>query len=746
MKKSAVPAKRQARARVIELNGPAERVELLLLIFMAPLWGIIFPLIGLSVMLSNIYTGCLLMGVSFFCFLHFLHLNNNRFSFEEKGVRLPGVDHAVRSYEDLKNIYLESTTPLLLAVEFVPNKIGSTDDSQPGHPVLQLFEIQNLTEESARQLWSLFAMYLKSCSISMDVRDKLVNWRVMASKTHAPAPLLTDSQSGAGGGDQHHGLTTAREEHESQIARDLSLTIDLKPFDPLKTVGQYMVSYSDTFRNTWLSFWTIVAGVAYPVSISSIILTALKDHSLVSQATQGIAAGPITDPAVQETMNKSLSQSFQQILDLFGNHAGAIGLLLFTVFGIVKFLHYLNEPDSIFIDHLGVTTQKRTATGISPREHRSWKTLEAIRLLRPNQKSNSSRWTILFESREKDKLSIQIPFKALSTDRVRQQFIECLDTWGRNIEIDPALLQSLSPRNETSYTELWLNALTEAPQITAHTPHSVGLRLQSKDYQIESQLASGGQGVAYLARKVVEGEPGGVQVVLKETVLPIYVDEKARVRALARFEKDAKLLASLEHELIVKLEDFFVENNRAYLALEYIQGRTLKDKVEADGPLPEDEVRRLALLMADILSYLHERTPPVVHRDFTPDNLMLTEDGKIKLLDFDVAMEQSSFAQSNATIVGKQAYIPLEQFRGKPCVQSDIYALGATLTFLLTGQEPAALQSSHPREVSPNVSEELDQLISKATALELADRIASAAELRALLQGTPAPEEAAEVS
>ncbi|MBS1999267.1 MAG: serine/threonine protein kinase, partial [Cyanobacteria bacterium SZAS LIN-2] len=127
-------------------------------------------------------------------------------------------------------------------------------------------------------------------------------------------------------------------------------------------------------------------------------------------------------------------------------------------------------------------------------------------------------------------------------------------------------------------------------------------------------------------------------------------------------------------------------------------------------------------------------------------NLMLTEDGKIKLLDFDVAMEQSSFAQSNATIVGKQAYIPLEQFRGKPCVQSDIYALGATLTFLLTGQEPAALQSSHPREVNPNVSEELDQLISKATALELADRIASAAELRALLQGTPAPEEAAEVT
>ena len=744
MKKSAVPAKRQARARVIELNGPAERVELLLLIFMAPLWGIVFPLIGLSTLVSNIYTGGTLIGASFFCFLHFLHLNNSRFSFEEKGVRLPGVDHSVHPYANIKRIQMESLKPLILAVEFLPNNAVVTEGAAAPKPIVQLFEVQHLTEESAKQLWSLFAMYLKACTISMDVRDKFVNWRVLASGTLSGDKLATDQkfpdEIEKERQDEHK---QGSSDHESQIARDLSLLVDLKPFDPLKYIGQYMVSYSDTFRNTWLSFWTMIAGIAYPVCIYSTVINGLKER--MPEASKGISGSgtttigsfpnPLEQPISGDNMKQALEAGMHQVMDLFGNHWGAIGLGVLLVFVTIKFIQYLNEPDSIRIDYMGITTQKRTAAGVQPREHRGWKTLEAIHLIRPNEKSNSSRWTIVFEA-NKEKTDVAIPFKALSSDRVRQQFVECLATWGRNVAIDPALLEALAPRNETSYTELWLNALTEAPNLQAHMPHSVGLRLQSKDYQIESQLASGGQGVAYLARKIVDGEPTGAEVVLKETVLPIYVDEKARVKVLGRFEKDAKLLASLDHELIVKLEDFFVENNRAYLALEYISGKTLKEKVDSDGPMTEEEVRRLAIMMCDILIYLHGRTPPVVHRDFTPDNLMLTKDGKIKLLDFDVAMEQSSFSQANATIVGKQAYIPLEQFRGKPCPQSDIYALGATLTYLLTGEEPAALQASHPRESNGAVSEELDQLIARTTAVEVADRIETAQQLRDLLVGS----------
>lgn len=825
MKKSAGPVKRLARARTIELNGPAERVELLLLIFMAPLWGIVFPLIGLSTLFHS-YAGVILLGASFFCFLHFLHLNNSKFSFEEKGLRLPGVDHRLMPYTNLERIYLDKLSPLLLAVEFKPFWTPTSARSffmpwillkraqEEEEPIVQLFEVQHLTEESARQMWSLFASHLRSTNISLDVRNRLVNWRTQGGKNEpiklsaAPAIGITAAQAAPAdhvSARQRANISVVGEmasTRSSEIARDLSMLVELKPFDPIKLIGQYMVSYSDTFRKTWLTCWTIVAGFAYPISIATMLASPLVDRGVLS-TTQTQTATNVSQSFTDRfsTIGTDLTtMSKDSLMHLFGNHIGAIGLFILLYFAIYKFMSHLNDPDSMYIDYLGITTQKRRPDGVSPKEHRGWKSISAIHLLRPHEKSSSSRWSILFECLG-DKQNIEIPYKAFSSDRLRMQFIECLDTWGRGIEIDPQLLEALSPRGQASYTELWLSALSEAPKIDTLTPHSVGLQLQERAYEIERQLASGGQGVAYLARKLKTREAdaatqstanslpasqekqseevqelalkeesekagpednekgGGIQekaehtqpadraqyeqVVLKETVMPIYVDEKARAKALSRFERDAKLLASLNHPLIVRLEDFFVENNRAYLALEYIHGKTLKDKVESEGPLPEEEVRRLALMMVDILEYLHKRTPPVVHRDFTPDNLMLTNDGKIKLIDFDVALEQSSFAQTNATIVGKQAYIPLEQFRGKPSSQSDIYALGASLSFLLTGEEPAALQSSHPREFCPGLSEELDSIIARATAVEVAGRYESAGALRNDLLGKQAGIDAA---
>jgi serine/threonine protein kinase len=776
MKKSTAPVKRLARARIVELNGTAERVELLLLTFMAPLWGIVFPLIGLT-QLGN-YGGAVIICASLFCLLHFLHLNNDRFSFEEKGVRLPGVDNRVVPYANLERIYLKTASPPVLAIEYMPlsNIFPESKEREPG-----IFEIQHLTEENARELWSLFATHLKSCAISLDVRDKLINWRIQAGDQ---APLSIGPNVPSTRAIKGSPLPETGSTHNAEIARDLSMLLELKPFDPVKLVGQYMVSYSDTFKKTWLTCWSIVAAVAYPLTIASMVAIPLAEHHAIAGTVT--SAVPQTQMSITdwfsnygEQMTKVSQASIEQF---FGNHLGAIGLVVLLYFAITKFMRYANAPDSMFIDYLGITTEKRSAQGVKPLGHRSWKTIESIGLLRPTERSNSSRWSVVFGCGT-EKQPIAIPFKAFSSDRLRQQFIDCLDTWGRRIHIDPNLLEALAPRGQASYTELWLSALSAAPKIDELTPHSVGLRLQNRVYEIESQLASGGQGVAYLARKLkanvavkdaeaaasgektssekTSGEkisaPEAVeqagektdecslpqeiaageyeQVVLKETVLPIYVDNRARAKALARFERDAKLLASLEHPLIVKLEDFFVENNRAYLALEYIHGKTLKEKVDSEGPLEEEEVRRLALMMTDILDYLHNRTPQVVHRDFTPDNLMLTSEGQIKLIDFDVALEQSSFSQTNATIVGKQAYIPLEQFRGKPSSQSDIYALGATLYYLLTGEEPSALQSSRPKELRPEVSETLDDIIAKATAVDPGDRVQSAAALRQLLLG-----------
>src|SRR5262249_7553965 len=133
----------------------------------------------------------------------------------------------------------------------------------------------------------------------------------------------------------------------------------------------------------------------------------------------------------------------------------------------------------------------------------------------------------------------------------------------------------------------------------------------------------------------------------------------------------------------------------------------------------------------------HTMDPAIIHRDLTPDNLILQSDGIVKLVDFNVAHQLESSA--TATVVGKHAYIPPEQFRGKPTAQSDIYALGCTLHFLLTGQEPDPLTVSRPRLINANVSEELNHIIATCTSLDPTKRYSSAEEVKQALLHDDAP-------
>jgi serine/threonine-protein kinase len=236
-------------------------------------------------------------------------------------------------------------------------------------------------------------------------------------------------------------------------------------------------------------------------------------------------------------------------------------------------------------------------------------------------------------------------------------------------------------------------------------------------------LGVGGQGAAYLCRPA-NGQDQGT-VVLKETIIPIFAEDWVRRRALEKFEQEARLLKSLNYQGIVQLLDFFIEDHRAYLVLEHIDGLNLRQLVLSDGPLPEEEVRELTLQMCAILKFLHNNG--IIHRDFTPDNLMLNSSKQLKLLDFNVA--QQIQGGSTGTIVGKHAYLPPEQFRGKATTKSDLYALGATVYFLLTGQDPEPISQSSPKSKNATVSDTLDQIVRKATALKESSRFQSAAEI-----------------
>ncbi|MBX9687485.1 MAG: serine/threonine protein kinase, partial [Candidatus Obscuribacterales bacterium] len=305
----------------------------------------------------------------------------------------------------------------------------------------------------------------------------------------------------------------------------------------------------------------------------------------------------------------------------------------------------------------------------------------------------------------------------------RAKLLDAVEIWSPELNRDAAAVQALELPPDYSYTELWLQALSGPPKRERLTPLEHKASLRESRYTVDRQLGVGGQGTAYLAydRELED------TVVLKEFILPVFVDVNIRRQSLESFEKEARILRQLDHNQIVKLIDFFVEDHRGYLVLEHIDGSSLREKVLKSGALPESEVRNLALQMCKMQSYLHNLTPPVVHRDFTPDNLILRKDGTLKLVDFNVAQQKDSTA--TGTVVGKHAYLPPEQFRGQPCTQSDIYSLGASLFFLLTAEEPEPINTQHPRRLKAEISESMDKLVAKATAIELKQRYASAAEL-----------------
>ncbi len=304
--------------------------------------------------------------------------------------------------------------------------------------------------------------------------------------------------------------------------------------------------------------------------------------------------------------------------------------------------------------------------------------------------------------------------------------------------------------SDNSYTELWLRYFS-SPAARAKTGQlEKGARLVSGLYEIDHVIGGGGQGTTYLSkinpaligRKKTSQEEhiferivtpsmeklaSVQQVVLKEYVLPVHRGQLTAQKTAEKLKAEAEILMRLDHPRIVKLMDAFIEDYRGYLVLDYIPGENLKEMTERLGCLPEKLVIDCAIQTCEILEYLHGLVPPVVHRDIAPDNLMLHEDGSIRIVDFNVAHQVDSSA--TATVVGKHAYIAAEQFRGKPTPQSDIYSLGGTINYLLTGQEPEPITRSHPRMLNAKVSEKLDEIVANCTYQKAEDRYKNASEL-----------------
>ncbi len=310
----------------------------------------------------------------------------------------------------------------------------------------------------------------------------------------------------------------------------------------------------------------------------------------------------------------------------------------------------------------------------------------------------------------------------------RRRFLGAVKQFLPVERIDLRLQDAMNPVRPDSHTSLWLQVLSSSPKRLRDDALNSSSLVGNGRYRIVSQLGAGGQGTAYLAECInTTNDAQALRVVLKEFVLPAEASLQVSKRAFDRIEREAGLLSRLSHPQIVRLLDLFVDDHRAYLVLEHVPGRSLRQIVRENGPLREADVVTMALQMTVVLDHLHKQEPSVIHRDFTPENIILMPDGHIKLIDFDVAQQLESSA--TRTIVGKHSFISPEQFRGHPSTQSDIYALGASLHFLLTGEEPMPISQANPREVSPILSGEINAIVAKCTAIELEERFKSAAEV-----------------
>jgi len=209
------------------------------------------------------------------------------------------------------------------------------------------------------------------------------------------------------------------------------------------------------------------------------------------------------------------------------------------------------------------------------------------------------------------------------------------------------------------------------------------------------------------------------------------------------FEREAGILARLDHPQVPDFKGYFqVEEDgrmRYFIAQEYISGRNLEEEVKRNGPLTEQETIEVANEVLDVLEYLHDFNPQVIHRDVKPSNFIRREDGSIALVDFGSVRTEAAKTVGGSTIVGTFGYAPPEMFYGHAEPKTDYYSLAASMIYLLTGREPNEfMNGEHRLEVKKKAvrgSKKLRRLLHEMTEPDLEKRLGDVKKIRKRLGG-----------
>ncbi len=264
-------------------------------------------------------------------------------------------------------------------------------------------------------------------------------------------------------------------------------------------------------------------------------------------------------------------------------------------------------------------------------------------------------------------------------------------------------------------------ALTSAPTVS-HLSKS----LLKQRYRVIHAVGRGGMGTVYIG---VDTQLGNRLVAIKE-MTPSGLVFAEQLAAAKSFRREAHLLAGLQHPHLPSIYDHFAEGQHWYLVMSFIKGQTLDAYLQMRGGFLEvAEGVAIGLALCSVLHYLHTYRPPIIFRDLKPSNIMRTVDGHIYLIDFGIARVFKPGQAVDTAYQGTSGYAPPEQYgTSQTTPRSDIYALGATLYYLLTGYQPASTPFHLPplQSLAPDVPAQLVTLITSMLDLDEKKRPQSA--------------------